>query len=388
MKIITVGIALTLALCASAQKGGATTTPRTNLKPADKLAPEGPSVRVKDLTRVRGVRANQISNIGIVVGLEGTGDSKSSPWAQQMIVNLMKDYGIKPDASQISLKNVALVMVTSELPPYTRPGNRIDITVSSIGDAKSLQGGFLLQTPLYAAGNKEQAYAVAMGPVSIGGFNFSSGGSSRQKNHSNVGLITDGAIVERDVPTQIAFDGTIFLELNEPDFTTAKRIADAINTTVPEIRATANDGGGVEITPLVGSKLDAVAALAKIEPILVVPDVEATIVINERTGTIVVGGNVKIGPAMIAHGGLTVKINQYNEVVQPAPFSKGTTETQTNTEVGVNESTVNIGVVKANATLDDLAKIFRALKVSPRDMIAIIEALKAQGAIKAVIKTQ
>jgi flagellar P-ring protein precursor FlgI len=354
----------------------------------DRASSDGPSVRIKDLARVRGVRSNQLSCIGVVVGLEGTGDTKNSPWAQQMIVNLMKDYGVKPDAGQINLKNVALVMVTAELPPYARPGNRIDVTVSSIGDAKSLQGGYLLQTPLYAPGNKGVAFAVAMGPVSIGGFNFSSGGTSRQKNHTNVGLITEGAIVEQAVPTQIEFNGSLFLELHDPDFTTAMRVADAINAAMPEVRAVAQDGGGVEITPLAGANFDPVTALSKIELLSVVPDVEATIVINERTGTIVVGGNVKIGPAMIAQGGLTVKINQYNEVIQPLPFSKGTTETQKNTDVKVDETTVNIGVMKPNATLDDLAKLFRALKVSPRDMIAIIEALKAQGAIKAVIKTQ
>lgn len=347
-----------------------------------------PAVRIKDLARVRGVRSNQISNLGVVVGLEGTGDSKNSPWAQQMIVNLLKEFGVKPDAAQVNLKNVALVMVTSELPAYARPGNRIDVTVSSVGDAKSLQGGYLLQTPLYAPGVKDVAFAVAMGPVSIGGFNFSSGGSSRQKNHTNVGIISDGAIVERSVPTQIDFNGSLFLELRDADFTTSKRIADVINQSVPTLRAVANDGGGVEVFSATPGELDPVLALSKIELLTVVPDIPATIVINERTGTIVMGGNVRIAPAMIAHGGLTVKINQYNEVIQPPPFSRGTTETQTNTEVTVKESTVNIGVVKPNATLDDLAKVFRALKLSPRDMIAIIEGLRAQGAIKAVIKTQ
>lgn len=386
MKLITMLLSMLFVPALIAQSGKGATKPQSN--PQLNPSMDGPSVRVKDLTRVRGVRSNQISNIGVVVGLEGTGDSKNSPWAQQMIINLMKEYGVKPDSAQINLKNVALVMVTCELPPYARPGNKVDVTVSSIGDAKSLQGGYLLQTPLYAASNKGSAYAVAMGPVSIGGFNFSAGGTSRQKNHTNVGMITNGGIVEHDVLTQIDFEGSIFLELNEPDFTTANRIAAAINQAVPEVHAVANDGGGVSLTLLAGSQLDAVAVLSKIEPIMVVPDVEATIVINERTGTIVVGGNVKIGPAMIAQGGLTVKINQYNEVVQPLPFSKGTTETQKNSEVKVDETTVNIGVVKPNATLDDLAKIFRALKVSPRDMIAIIEALKAQGAIKATIKTQ
>lgn len=347
----------------------------------------GVEVRIKDIARFRGVRSNQISNIGIVVGLSGTGDTRNSPWAQQAISNLVRDYGITIDPQQVRLKNVAIVMVTAELPPFARPGNRIDVTVSSIGDATSLQGGYLLQTPLMAPSNREVAYAVAMGSVSIGGFNVSAGGSSRQKNHTTVGMVTSGAVVERSVETSFRFDGRMYLELDEADFTTAERIASAINQSIDEVIATAKDGGTVEINS--GSTgLDPVALMSRIEMISVVPDIPATIVVNERTGTIVVGGNVKIGPAMIAHGGLTVKINQYNEVIQPPPLSGGTTETQTNTEVEAKENKVHIGVIQPNATIADLAKVFRALRVTPRDMIAIIQALKAQGAIKATVKTQ
>ncbi len=348
----------------------------------------GPIVRIKDITRVRGVRYNQITNLGVVVGLEGTGDSRNSPFAQQAIQNLIKDYGLNVDAKQINLKNVALVMVTAELPPFARNGSRIDVTVSSVGDAKSLQGGYLLQTPLFAPGDKTAAYAVAMGPVSIGGFNAGSGGSSRQKNHLNVGIITEGAMVEKAVPMTFAKNSTLFLELSAPDFTTAQRMMDAINELCPDLRAVAVDGGGVEIQAVDSEKFDPVEVLARIGSITVVPDTPAEIVINERTGTIVVGGEVKIGPAMIAQGGLIVKINQFNEVVQPLPFSNGSTETQTNTQVQVKEDTVQIGIIKPNATIDDLAKIFRALRVTPRDMIAIIQALKAQGAIKATVRTQ
>ncbi len=345
-----------------------------------------PSARVKDLVHIRGVRPNQISNIGFVIGLEGTGDTRNTPWTQQAIINLMRDYGISLDLRQINLKNIAMVYVSAELPPFARPGARIDVTVASIGDAKSLQGGFLVPTPLYPPGNREQAYAVAMGPVSIGGFNFGQGGTSRQKNHTNVGIVSNGAIVERGVPTEFEFDGRLFLELNEPDFTTARRIADTINASFPSLRAYAYDPAGVEIF-LEGNE-DPVGALSKIELLEVVPDIPATIVINERTGTIVVGGNVRVGPAMIAHGGLTVRINEFNEVIQPLPLSQGVTATQTNTDVTVKEETAQIGVLKPNATLEDLAKVFRALKLTPRDMIAIIQALKAQGAIKAIIKTQ
>lgn len=348
---------------------------------------ENPPVRIKDITRVRGVRYNQLSNIGVVVGLNGTGDTRNSPFAQQAIANLMRDYGITIDTRQLNLKNVAIVMVNAEVPPFARPGNRIDVTVSSIGDAKSLQGGYLLQTPLYGP-RKDVAYCVAMGPVSIGGFNFGQGGTEKQKNHTNVGTIPNGALIERAIDTQFSFNGNLFLELNEPDFTTATRIADAINTNFEDLRAYAPDGGGVQVMPMDDVAFDPVDVISRVELISVVPDNPAVIVINERTGTIVVGGNVKIGPAMVAHGGLTVKINQYNEVVQPLPFSGGVTATQTNSDVQIQEDTVRIGIINPNATLADLAKVFRALRVTPTDMIAIINALRAQGAIKATVKIQ
>jgi flagellar P-ring protein precursor FlgI len=348
---------------------------------------ENPPVRIKDITRVRGVRYNQLSNIGVVVGLNGTGDTRNSPFAQQAIANLMRDYGITIDTRQLNLKNVAIVMVNAEVPPFARPGNRIDVTVSSIGDAKSLQGGYLLQTPLYGP-RKDAAYCVAMGPVSIGGFNFGQGGTEKQKNHTNVGTIPNGALIERAIDTQFSFNGNLFLELNEPDFTTATRIADAINTNFEDLRAYAPDGGGVQVMPMDDAAFDPVDVISRVELISVVPDNPAVIVINERTGTIVVGGNVKIGPAMVAHGGLTVKINQYNEVVQPLPFSGGVTATQTNSDVEIQEDTVRIGIINPNATLADLAKVFRALRVTPTDMIAIINALRAQGAIKATVKIQ
>lgn len=360
--------------------------PLNNVQPVV-TGTENPPVRIKDITRVRGVRYNQLSNIGVVVGLNGTGDTRNSPFAQQAIANLMRDYGITIDTRQLNLKNVAIVMVNAEVPPFARPGNRIDVTVSSIGDAKSLQGGYLLQTPLYGP-RKDVAYCVAMGPVSIGGFNFGQGGTEKQKNHTNVGTIPNGALIEHAIDTQFSFNGNLFLELNEPDFTTATRIADAINTNFEDLRAYAPDGGGVQVMPMDGIAFDPVDAISRVELISVVPDNPAIIVINERTGTIVVGGNVKIGPAMVAHGGLTVKINQYNEVVQPLPFSGGVTATQTNSDVEIQEDTVRIGIINPNATLADLAKVFRALRVTPTDMIAIINALRAQGAIKAMVKIQ
>jgi flagellar P-ring protein precursor FlgI len=359
---------------------------QTNAQPpVGQSAEAGPIVRIKDITRLRGVRSNQLMNVGVVVGLEGTGDSRNSPGAQTAITNLVKEFGIALDPNQLNLKNVALVLVTAELPPFASPGNRIDVTVSSIGDAKSLQGGFLIQTPLYAAGDRTRAYAVAMGPISIGGFNVAQGGSKVQKNHVTVGTIPGGAIVERNVPTQYEFNGRFVLELMDADFTTAERIASRIQESLPYLAAVATDGGSVEIWAREGEIVDPVSVLAQIEAVEVVPDTPAVVVINERTGTIVVGGNVKIAPAMIAHGGLTVRINQYNEVIQPPPLSGGQTALQQNTEVNAKEDRVNIGVVSPNATIEDLAKVFRALKVSPTTLIAILQDLRAQGAIKARI---
>lgn len=346
----------------------------------------GVEVRVKDIARFRGVRSNQIHGYGLVVGLEGSGDSKKTPFTATLMANALKDFGTIVDPAQFNAKNIAAVSITAELPPYATPGNTIDVTVQSIGDAKSLQGGFLLQAPLFGASDKTKAFAVAQGAVSIGGFNVSSGGSSVQKNHVNVGRIPDGAIVESTVPYQVIFEGKLFLELQAGDITTAARLADALTEKFPQCLPTAVDGGTVQITLPPGE--NPMTLMSQIEQCTVMSDTPAVVVINERTGTIIIGGNVRIGPAVIAQGSLQVIIDKENFVSQPPPLSGGSTVTGSNTAVAAQEDTAQVALVGPSATVADLARIFQTLKVTPRDIIAILQGLRQQGALKARIEVQ
>jgi flagellar P-ring protein precursor FlgI len=347
---------------------------------------DGIEVRIADISRFRGVRSNQLTGIGLVYGLEGTGDSKKAPFTAQLLANLLRDFGTAVDPAQLNLKNIAAVTVTAELPPFAAPGNRLDVTVESFGDAKSLQGGILLRTPLYGPGDKETAYVVAQGSVSIGGFQAGSNGSSVQKNHLTAGKVPSGGIVEARVATETVFDGKMYLEVEEADFTTAKRIAGTLTEKFPEYGARAVSGGTVELNLPAGKS--PVVAMAEIEQTKVFVNIPAVIVINERTGTIVIGGNVKLGPAIVMKGGLNVRIDTLNAVSQPLPFSQGKTTEVSNSNVSVEDTTAQLAVVVPNASVADLARIFLELKVSATDIIAILQELKAQGALKARIKVQ
>ncbi|HZH97827.1 MAG TPA: flagellar basal body P-ring protein FlgI [Fimbriimonadaceae bacterium] len=367
---------------AKAARRQAEQTRRTSIMDAER---NGVEVRVKDIARFRGVRSNQLQGIGLLVGLNGTGDTKNTPFTANLLANAMNEKTIV-DPRQLKPKNVAVVFVTAELPAFAAPGNRIDITVTSAGDATSLQGGYLLRTPLYSAASNEIAYAVAMGPVSIGGFNAASGGSSVQKNHSTVGKLPEMGIVEKAVDTRMVFDGRMYLELNDQDFTSAQRLADAVAKQYPEYGPVALDGGTIQLT-LPPGKLP-VAALSEIESVRFFSDTAASVVISENTGTIVLGGNVRIGPAVVAKGSLTIRIDQELMVSQPAPFSQGQTVVVPQTQVDAQEDRAQVTMMGPTATVADLARIFQALKISATDMIAILEALRAQGALKARIKIQ
>lgn len=347
---------------------------------------QGVEVRIKDIARFRGIRSNQLLGYGLVVGLEGTGDTKNTPFTQTLLANAMKSLGTIVDATQLKVKNVAVVAITSELPPFANPGNPIDVAVQSIGDAKSLQGGTLLQAPLYSAASRDVVYAVAQGPISIGGFNASAGGSSVQKNHLNAGRIPGGAIVETAVPTKTVFDGKLFLELDDADLTTASRIAEKLAQAFPSYLPRPLSGGTIELT-LPGDK-SPVDAMSEIESAKVFADVPAVVVINERTGTIVVGGNVRIGPAMIAKGSLQVTVKQFNDIAMPAPFTNAQPVPVQNTEVTAEEDKAQVAMIPGSATVADLARIFHRLHVSPTDIISILQALQEQGALKARIKIQ
>lgn len=347
---------------------------------------KGVEVRIKDIARFRGIRGNQLLGYGLVVGLEGTGDTKNTPFTQTLLANAMKNLGTVVDPLQLKVKNVAVVAITAELPPFASPGNLIDATVQSIGDAKSLQGGTLLQAPLYAAASRDTAFAVAQGPVSIGGFNASAGGSSVQKNHLNVGRIPGGGIVEMSVPTKTVFDGKMYLELDEADLTTSSRIAEKLAKDFPSFDPRPLTAGTIELTLPLG--MSPVQAMSEIEMAKVFADVPAVVVINERTGTIVVGGNVKIGPAMIAKGSLQVTIEEFRDVAMPNPFTLAPPVPIVNNRVDAQETAAQVALIGPSATVADLAKIFHKLKVSPTDIIAILQALQEQGALKARIKVQ
>lgn len=354
---------------------------------ADKAEHEGVSVRIKDISRFRGVRSNMLQGYGIVVGLAGTGDSQQTPFTATLLENALKRWGTIIEAGKFKPKNVAAVSITAELPPFVAPGSTIDVTVSSIGDAKSLEGGQLLLAPLYGPSDFENVVAVCQGAVSIGGFNAGSGGSSSRKNHTNVGRIPNGAVVERSVDTQMVFNGNkLYLELYAPDLTTSQRVATALSQELPGFVVAPVDGGTIEVTIPEGQT--PISAMSQIEQANVKADVPAVVVVNERTGTVVIGGNVRLGPAVIAHSSLQVRIDSTPVISQPAPFSQGSTvQTEVNT-VDAQEDPTQIAVLRPNTTINDLAKILQALELSARDVIAILQALAEQGALKAKVKIQ
>jgi flagellar P-ring protein precursor FlgI len=341
------------------------------------------TTRIKDIAKVQGVRSNQLVGYGLVVGLAGTGDSNKSTYTIQSITSMLKNFGVVVSAGQLQPKNVAAVMVTAQLPPFVKSGDTIDITVSSMGDAKSLQGGTLLQTPLKAANGA--IYAVGQGPMSIGGFSVSSGGSSQQKNFPTVASIPGGAIVERDVQTKIDDNGNIALALNQPDFTTANRITTAINRQFGSIAAS-RDAGTVSIRVPDEYSANLVGFIASIEELYVTPDNIAKVVINERTGTVVMGGNVTIDEVAVAQGGLTVKITKTTDVSQPPPLSGGSTTVTDNKTIDVKEQPANLIVLPATANVSDVVNALNAVGATPRDIIAILQSMKAAGALHAELQ--
>ncbi len=407
-RLITIFAALAVATSAFAQAGNGSTGNTGTVKTAEQIEQEaqakaqsiaqqkaimdaereGVSVRMKDIGRFRGVRTNQLQGLGVVVGLEGTGDSQQTPMAATLIENAMKRWGTSVDATKFKPKNVAVVMVTAELPPFAAPGNTIDVTVSSFGDAKSLQGGTLLMTPLYGPSDFQNVVAVSQGALSIGGYNASAGGASARKNHANVGRVPGGAIVERGVDTQVLFEGNkLFFELYVPDLTTSQRVATAIKDDLPGYIVKPIDGGTIEIT--IPDKDEHMLSMMKIEQTFVKADVPAVVVVNERTGTVVIGGNVRLGPAVIAHGALQVRVEAYPFFSQPNPLSTGgSTQAGVQTDVTAGEDPVQIGILAPNTTINDLAKILQTLQVSARDIVAILQSLSQAGALKAKIVSQ
>ncbi|MES1227892.1 MAG: flagellar basal body P-ring protein FlgI [Armatimonadota bacterium] len=345
---------------------------------------DGVECQLSSIGKFRGARSNTIVGYGLVVGLNGTGDT-SVQVAQTLLANVLSRWGTAVDITKFKPKNIALVSVTAELPAFTAPGTKIDTLVQSVGDAKSLEGGVLLPTPLGTMFNNKDLYAMASGPVSTGGYKAGANGSSTQKNYPNVGRITNGADVQRTVPTTFVFEGhTLFFDLQLPDFTNAMRVADKVNTTMNGYHAKAVDAATVQIE--FPASIDAVTATSQIESMTVMANTPAKVVINSRNGVIVAGGNIKIAPVMIAYGALRIKIDTTNSVSQPAPLSQGTTTPVSNSGADANEDTTQIAVIPPNVTVGDLAQILQALKLSAQDLISIFQELSRQGALKAQVE--
>ena len=339
--------------------------------------------RIKDIASFSGVRDNEIMGYGLVVGLNGTGD-KDGTYIFQPFANMLNLMGINVSQADIKgkTKNIAAVIVTAKLPTMVRPGSAVDVQVSSIGDAKSLQGGTLLMAPM--KGPDGNVYAVAQGPISIGGFSAGGGGTSTVKNHPNVGMIPNGAIVEKEVPVQLNRKSRLDLLLAAQDITTSKRIADKINDQFKSNIANAETPSMVAINVPQDYLGKVVDFMSRVELLDVAVDLPARVIINERTGTVVIGENVRISPIALAHGGLTIEIKTEFQVSQPQPFAPKKAETVVvpKEQVKAEEKKGYLMEVQG-ATIGELIKALNALGVSPRDLVAILQAIKAAGSLKA-----
>jgi len=344
-------------------------------------ASEPVAVKIRDLTSIEGVRENPLIGYGMVVGLTRTGDSQQTAFTTQTLANILQRMGAQIPAATARVNNVASVFVTASLPAFARPGTQVDVTVSSIGDAKSLEGGLLLLTPLYGADG--QVYAAAQGPVAVGGFAAGGAGATKQLNHPTVGRVPAGGRVERS----LAFDFNrlvpVSLLLREVDFSTAGEISDAINREFGHAVASARDGGRVEVDATATGVANLTAVLARIENLVVSVHRRARVVVNERTGTIVMGKDVRLGAVSILHGGFSVQISTDYSVSQPAPLSSGTTEVIGKTEVQTKDSPARRLEIAEGASIDDLVSGLQNMGATARDVISILQAIKAAGALDA-----
>lgn len=338
--------------------------------------------RIKDIATIEGIRDNQLVGYGIVVGLQGTGDSQQTTFPIQTLTSTLLRMGVSVPAGSIRVQNLAAVFVSATLPPFARSGTKLDITVSSAGDARSLEGGLLLMTPLYGADGK--IYAQAQGPLVVGGYAVSVNGNVKQMNHPNTARVPFGAIVERAVPLDIDDKRQFSLLLNDADFRTAEAVADAINRAMNRAAAHPLDSRRVSLTVNPGEEVP--AFLAEVESIEVPIYPRAKVIVNERTGTVVIGGKVVLQPVSILHGGLAVNVVSEFQVSQPGPFSGGDTKVVQQTNVDALDKPVNRIELKQGATVDDLVRSLQAIGASARDVISILQAMKSAGALEAEIE--
>ncbi len=343
------------------------------------------AARIKDLASIEGVRDNQLLGYGLVMGLNGTGDDiKKAVFTRQALINLVQRLGmsITPDVfNRMKTDNVAAVMVTADLPPFARPGSRIDVLVSTMGDATSLSGGTLLMTPLKGPDGK--TYAVAQGALAVGAISFGGKSAKVQKNFPTSGRLANGAIVERTVGWQLPPSGDLLFELNVPDFTTAARMTEAINNQFGVNTAHSPDSGTVKVLMPLDYRGNVVGFVADLENIEIEAATPARIVVNERTGTIVMGQDVRIATVAISHGNLNLIISETTDVTQPNPLAAGQTVAAPQTNISVVEEEGNLVVLHMGVSIGEIARALNAIGATPRDLIAIFQAIKAAGALHA-----
>ena len=339
--------------------------------------------RVKDIASIEGIRDNQLVGYGIVVGLQGTGDSQQTTFPTQTLAATLLRMGVSVPASSIRVQNLAAVFVEATLPPFAQPGSKLDVTVSSAGDARSLEGGMLLMTPLYGADGK--IYAQGQGPLVVGGYSVSVNGNTKQYNHPNTARVPYGAIVERGVPLDLAGRNKFSLLLNDADFRTAEAVSQAINRELGRQAAHALDSRQIDLSVANGE--DVPELLAQVESVEVPVFPRAKVVVNERTGTVVIGGTVVLQPVSILHGGLAINVVSQFEVSQPNAFSSaGTTQVVQQTRITARDKPVNRIELKQGATVDDLVRSLQTIGASARDVISILQAMKSAGALEAEIE--
>ncbi len=349
------------------------------------LSPAGATSRIKDLANIEGVRQNQLIGYGLVVGLNGTGDTLNNiPFTKQSLQAMLERLGVNIRGAQIRTGNVAAAMVTANLPPFGTQGTRIDVTVSALGDAKSLQGGTLLVTPLLGADGN--VYAVAQGSLAVAGFQAQGDAAKITRGVPTVGRISNGAIIEREVEFVLNRLNQVRLALRNADFTTAKRIAAAVNDFMGGPIAEPLDPSTVQLTLPQKYPSNVIALLTEIEQLQIEPDLPAKVVIDERSGVIVIGRDVRVSTVAVAQGNLTVTVAETPQVSQPAPFSRGRTVVVPRTRIGVQEDGKKLAVVQEGVSLQQLVDGLNALGIGPLDMIAILQAIKAAGAIQAEIE--
>ncbi len=343
-------------------------------------APER-KVHLRDITQIEGIRENQLIGYGLVVGLDRTGDTQQTFFTAQTLANALQRLGVQIPIGQVVVKNVAAVFVTAKLPPFARAGMKLDVTVSATGDAKSIEGGVLLLTALRAANG--QVYAESQGPLVIGGYSDGANGNSKTVNHVTVGRITEGATVERDAAVDLTQYRVIPLLLNNPEFTTARNVADAVDSDFGKPIAKAIDSRRIDVDVAASGASSVPNLISRIQNLSIEVSEAAKVIVNERTGTIVMGGDVQLSPVSVIHGGLTINVESFQQVSQPLPNSSGKTETVEQTKLTVTDQPAQAIELQAGANVNELIRGLHAIGATSRDIIAILQAIKAAGGLEA-----